>query len=166
MCICACMQQLVELRKGHWMSGTGLTSCCDSPCGCWELKPGSLQELPVLLATESFSIPSTVLQYLWEKEIWDLSLGAKAWDGVEGDESGSLVTLLDWTQHPMTQGAELSSSCLVLTRSFWTFSTSLFPILFWYFVAIAIRGEIRSFRATSWTVHADVLSLHWLMGGC
>lgn len=53
--------ELVEIRKGHWIPGTGVTSCCESPCGCWEPKPGSLQKLPMLLATEPLLHPLTVL---------------------------------------------------------------------------------------------------------
>ena len=37
-----------------WVSdpGTGVTSTCELPCGCWELNPGPLEEQPVLLTAE------------------------------------------------------------------------------------------------------------------
>ena len=32
--------------------GTGITDCCELPCGCWELNWGPLEKQPVLLTAE------------------------------------------------------------------------------------------------------------------
>ena len=39
------------------MSDLGITDSCKLPCGCWELKPGPLEEQSVFLTTEPSSSP-------------------------------------------------------------------------------------------------------------
>jgi hypothetical protein len=40
------------LCKGSRSSGTGVTDCCELPCGCWELNLDPLEEQPLPLTTE------------------------------------------------------------------------------------------------------------------
>ena len=46
----------VCLCEGVIFPGTGVTDGCELPCGCWELKVGSLEEYPMLLMAESSSL--------------------------------------------------------------------------------------------------------------
>ena len=41
-----------EASEGHQIPGTGVIDGCETPCGCWELNLGPLQEQPVLLTAE------------------------------------------------------------------------------------------------------------------
>jgi len=41
--------------------GTGVTDSCELTCGCWELKPGPLEEQPVLLTSEPSLQPPHLL---------------------------------------------------------------------------------------------------------
>lgn len=49
MCFYLCSLHVCE---GIRNPGTGVTDKCELPCGCWEMNPGPLEELPVLLTTE------------------------------------------------------------------------------------------------------------------
>ena len=61
-CVCVCfkMMDLVLctlvlclhacLCEGVRFFGTGVTDSCELPCGCWELNPGPLEELPSALS--------------------------------------------------------------------------------------------------------------------
>lgn len=48
---CALCPQIPEEDVGFMR--TGVTGSCELPCGCWELYPGPLQELEMLLTDES-----------------------------------------------------------------------------------------------------------------
>jgi hypothetical protein len=42
----------VEIRRGYWIPGAGVTDSCELLCGCWELNLGPLQKQPVLSTPE------------------------------------------------------------------------------------------------------------------
>ena len=53
LCVCVRARALVFcldvcLYEGARSSGTGVTDCCELPCGCWELNKGPLEEQPVV----------------------------------------------------------------------------------------------------------------------
>lgn len=54
MCIHAC---LVHSEEDMVSPGAGVTGGCESPCGCWVLKLGPLQEQQALVPAES-SLPA------------------------------------------------------------------------------------------------------------
>ena len=41
-----------EVSREHQIPWTWITDGCESPCGCWDLNPGPLEEQPVLLTAE------------------------------------------------------------------------------------------------------------------
>jgi hypothetical protein len=43
---------LLNLCEGIRFRGTGVKDSCEVPCRCWELNPGPLEKLPVLLSAE------------------------------------------------------------------------------------------------------------------
>lgn len=45
-CMLACAMP-TDAGTRHWMPGTGVISCYELPCGCWEVKPGSLEKYPL-----------------------------------------------------------------------------------------------------------------------
>jgi hypothetical protein len=60
----------IEARRGVRSPGTGVTDGCEPPlCGCWELKPGPLQEQPVLLShLSSLSLLSVLYGCLYSSD--------------------------------------------------------------------------------------------------
>lgn len=62
----------LEARRGLWIWGTRVTDDCETPCQCWELNVGSLDEQLVLWNTEQSHQPpifyftfNMVLKFYW-----------------------------------------------------------------------------------------------------
>lgn len=53
----------MEIRRGGGSLRTGVTGSCELPYGYWELNPGSLIELQVLLTVEP-SLKPLILPFL------------------------------------------------------------------------------------------------------
>lgn len=53
-----CMQCQGRPEEGVGSSGTAVTDGCKMPCGCWQWKPGLLQEQPVFSALRHLCSPS------------------------------------------------------------------------------------------------------------
>ena len=57
----ACLHKMYILcpkqpREGSRSPETGTTNGCEPPCGFWELKPGPLEEQPVLITEPSLHL--------------------------------------------------------------------------------------------------------------
>ena len=52
---------VVHARRGDEILWDGVTDNCETPCRCWELNPGSLEEQPVLSTLKQLISPSTAL---------------------------------------------------------------------------------------------------------
>lgn len=50
-----------QKSEGITVLGTVITDGFELPCGCWELKPGPLEEQPLLLTTEPSLQPANSL---------------------------------------------------------------------------------------------------------
>ena len=51
--VCISVNHMYAVPKdGVGSPGTGVTSSCLLPCGCWELNPGPLEQQTVLPSTE------------------------------------------------------------------------------------------------------------------
>lgn len=50
-----------ETRRGYGYTITGVMDGCESPCMCWELNSGSLQEQQVILTTEPCLQPHFIM---------------------------------------------------------------------------------------------------------
>jgi hypothetical protein len=59
-----CVQGLRRPEESIGSSGTGAIDVGESPCGCWELNPGPLEEQSVLLSADSSLQPSIVFGFL------------------------------------------------------------------------------------------------------
>ena len=51
-------------ERGNWIPGTGVLDDCETPCGYWELNPGSLEQQPVLLTAKP-SLHPHENNYFW-----------------------------------------------------------------------------------------------------
>lgn len=112
MCICVPEHMCVHCaRWNQWRSekglaspGAGVKSCLWITVCVWRTEP----RLSARAASEPSLHPVPYFLMTEKNEPWDLSPGAKAWDGAQQDESSSPVTLLDWTQCPVAQSPVLS----------------------------------------------------------
>lgn len=91
-----------KLKQG--VGSPGVMDGCETPCGCWELNKGPLEEHPVLLTMETSLQPS---QYVSKGDLLDWLTGCDPGSRtmaelVDSRESGScLVHQLDVSAVPV-----------------------------------------------------------------